>query len=117
VVLVELCARLLPLPLPPPACVPDVVAVFCDADVLWFVVPLGLIVTLLCGIALKFASVLTVVFALGLTAWPAVVLVLLPAVLLVCAIATALVAAMTAAAISVNCFRISCLLLRWNPPD
>ena len=30
---------------------------------------------MLWGIALKFASVLTVVFALGLTAWPAVVLV------------------------------------------
>jgi hypothetical protein len=37
------------------------------ADVVWLVVPLGLTVTLLCGIALKFASVFTVVLALGLT--------------------------------------------------
>jgi len=38
-----------------------------------------LIVTLLCGIALKFASVFTEVLALGLTDCVAVVLVLLPA--------------------------------------
>ena len=49
----------------PPAWVLLVVAVFCDALVLWFVVALGLIVTVLFGIALKFASVLTVVFAVG----------------------------------------------------
>ena len=58
-----------------PAEVLDVVLVFCEAVVLWFVVALGATVTLLCGIALKFASVLTVVLAFGLTAWPAVVLV------------------------------------------
>jgi len=49
----------------PPAWVLLVVDVFCDALVLWFVVALGLMVTLLCGIALKFASVFTVVLALG----------------------------------------------------
>jgi hypothetical protein len=41
------------------------------------VVALGLIVTLLLGIALNCASVLTDVLALGLVDWPAVVLVLL----------------------------------------
>ena len=45
----------------------------------WLVVPLGLMVTLLCGIALKLASVFTVVLALGAVDCPAVVLVLLPA--------------------------------------
>jgi hypothetical protein len=54
-----------------------VVAVFCDALVLWLVVALGLTVTLLCGIALKLASVFTVVLALGFVDWFAVVLVLL----------------------------------------
>ena len=47
----------------------------------WFVVAFGLIVTLLCGIALNFASVFTVVFAVGAVLWFAVVLVLLPALL------------------------------------
>jgi hypothetical protein len=64
-----------PLDPEPPADVPDVVLVFCEADVFWFVVALGLMVTLLCGIALNCAFVLTDVFALGVTAWPAVVLV------------------------------------------
>ena len=105
VVLVLLLARLLPLPLPPPAVVPLVVAVFCDPDVVWLVVALGLMVTLLWGIALKFASVLVVVVALGATAWPAVVLVLLP-LELVCASAAPLMTAKTAAAMTVNCVRI-----------
>src|SRR5436190_1588318 len=92
---------------PEPAVVFDVVFVFCVALVLWFVVALGLIVTLLCSIALKFASVFTEVLALGATTCPAVVLVLLLALLLVfCASAAPLIAANTAAAISVNCFRI-----------
>jgi hypothetical protein len=52
---------------PAPACVFDVVLLDWVADVVWFVVPLGLMVTLLCGIALKFASVFTEVLALGLT--------------------------------------------------
>jgi hypothetical protein len=69
-------------------------------------------VTVLCGIALNLASVLTVVLALGATACPAVVLVLLLApVLLVCARAAPLVAAKTAAAINVNCFRMMRVLL------
>ena len=105
--LVVLLALFLFLPLPlvpePEACVPLVVLVFCDAEVDWFVVALGLMVTLLCGIALNLASVLTVVFALGATAWPAVVLVLLLALLLVfCASAVPLNAANTAAAINVT---------------
>jgi hypothetical protein len=99
VVLVSLLARLRPLPLPPPACVLAVVFVDWFADVVWLVVPLGAIVTVLCGIALNWASVLTVVFAVGAVVWFAVVLVLLPAVLL-CAIAAALHAAQTAAAIT-----------------
>ena len=112
VVLVSLLAwlRLRPLPfvsLPVPAWVLLVVPVFWLADVVWLVVALGLMVTLLCGIALNCASVLTDVFALGLVDWPAVVLVLLPAVLLVlCASAAPLVAAKTAAAITVTLFRI-----------
>ena len=72
-----------------PACVLLVVPVFCDALVLWFVVAFGLIVTLLFGIALKRASVLTVVFADGAVLWLAVVPVVLPA-WLVCAIAAVL---------------------------
>ena len=103
VVLVSLLARLRPLPLPPPAAVLLVVAVFCDAAVVWLVVALGAMVTLLWGIALKVASVLTVVLALGLTAWPAVVLVVLSARF--CAAASPLIAARTAAAMNVNCFR------------
>ena len=50
---------------------------------LWFVVAFGLIVTLLCGIALNLASVVTDVLALGLTLWRervVVVLVALPEV-------------------------------------
>ena len=77
-VLVLLRARLVVSPdfLDPPACVPvapvpawvfDVVLLDWVADVVWWVVPLGLMVTLLCGIALKLASVFTVVLALGLT--------------------------------------------------
>ena len=50
-----------------PAVVPLVVSVDCVAVVVWFVVPLGLMVTVLCGIALKVASVFTAVLALGLT--------------------------------------------------
>jgi hypothetical protein len=60
-----------------PAWVLLVVAVFCVALVLWLVVAFGLMVTLLCGIALKVASVFTVVLALGATDWVAVVLVVL----------------------------------------
>jgi len=52
---------------PVPACVFDVVLLDWVAEVVWFVVPLGLMVTLLCGIALKLASVFTVVLALGFT--------------------------------------------------
>jgi hypothetical protein len=52
---------------PVPACVPDVVLLDCVADVVWFVDPLGLTVTLLCGMALKLASVFTEVLALGFT--------------------------------------------------
>ena len=66
-----------------PACVLLVVAVFCVALVLWLVVPLGLITTVLFGIALKFASVFTVVLAPGATDWLVAVLVLLPAWFLV----------------------------------
>jgi hypothetical protein len=65
-------ARFLLLPLPeplPPAVVPAVVPVVCEAEVFWLVVPLGAIVTVLCGIALNLASVLTVVFAFGATPW------------------------------------------------
>jgi len=97
------------LPRPEPD-VPEVVFVFCDAAVLWFVVPLGAIVTVLCGIALNFASVLTLVVALGATAWPAVVLVLL---LVFCAMTAPLSAASTAAAMTVNWFRIIRSLLTW----
>jgi hypothetical protein len=50
-----------------PAVVFDVVFDDCVAVVLWFVVAFGLIVTLLCGIALKLASVFTDVLAFGLT--------------------------------------------------
>ena len=89
-----------------PAVVPLVVLVDCVADVVWFVVPLGLIVTVLCGIALKVASVLTVVLALGVTDWPAVVLVVLVASLVVVwATAAPVIAANTAAAIRLNCLR------------
>jgi hypothetical protein len=92
-----------PVEVVPAACVLEVVFVVCDAVVLWLVVALGLIVTLLRGIALKFASVFTVVLALGLTVWLDVVDVL---VLLVCASAAPLIAANTAAATNVNCVRI-----------
>jgi hypothetical protein len=66
-----------------PAWVLLVVAVFCVADVVWLVVALGLMVTLLCGSALKVASVPTEVLAVGATDWAAVVLVVLPALLVV----------------------------------
>ena len=70
VVLVLLLARFLVVPffsvvVPVPAWVFEVVEPDWVADVVWFVVPLGLIVTLLFGIALKLASVLTVVLAFG----------------------------------------------------
>ena len=76
------------------------------------VVPLGLIVTLLCGIALKRVSVFTVVLALGSTDCVAVLLVVLPAWLVVVwPTAAVLNAAKTAAAITlVECFRIM-----WSP--
>ena len=64
---------------PIPAAVFEVVLLDCVADVVWFVVPLGLMVTLLCGIALKLASVFTDVLALGFTDCVAPVVVLLPA--------------------------------------
>lgn len=106
VVLVLLRARLVVSPpacvpvAPVPACVFDVVPLDCVAVVLWLVVALGLIVTLLCGIALKLASVFTEVPALGFTDCVAVVLVLLPAWFAVfCAAAAVLNAAKTAAAI------------------
>lgn len=67
----------------PVACVLLAVAVFCEADVVWLVVALGLIVTLLCGIARKVASVFTDVLAVGDTACLEVVLVVLPALLVV----------------------------------
>jgi hypothetical protein len=103
-VLVLLLARFAPLPRPL-ACVLEVVLVDWFADVFWFVVPLGLIVTVLCGIALNCAFVLTEVFALGAVVWSAVVLVLLPAVLL-CASAAPLKAVHTAAAITLSWVRI-----------
>jgi hypothetical protein len=118
-VLVLLRARLVVSPdfLDPPACVPvapvpacvfDVVLLDWVADVVWLVVPLGLMVTLLCGIALKLASVFTVVLALGFTDWVELVLVSLPAWLVVfCATAALLKAAKTAAAITLmEVFRI-----------
>ena len=73
--------RVVPVVLPPvaPAWVLLVVAVFCVALVAWLVSALGLIVTLLCGMARKVASVFTDVLALGATDWLAVVLVVLPA--------------------------------------
>jgi hypothetical protein len=61
-----------------------VVPVFWVADVVWSVVPLGLMVTVLFGMALKVASVFTEVLALGATDWVDRVLVSLLAVL-VCA--------------------------------
>ena len=64
---------------PDPAVVFDVVFVDCVAVVVWLVVALGLIVTLLCGIALKLESVFTLVLAFGLTRCFAFVLVLLRA--------------------------------------
>jgi hypothetical protein len=106
VVLVSLRARLLPLPLPEPACVFDVVLADWLAEVVWFVVPLGAIVTLLCGIALNCALVFTDVLALGAVDCPAVVLVLLPA-WLVWATAAVLNAAKIAADMTVTrCLRI-----------
>jgi hypothetical protein len=89
---------------PVPAVVLLVDAVFCVALVVWFVVAFGAIVTVLCGIARKVASVFTVVLALGATDWLDCVLVLLVAVLLVCANTVPLVAATTTAAMSVSLF-------------
>jgi hypothetical protein len=110
-------ARLLPLPLPfAPACVFDVVFVDWLADVVWFVVPLGLMVTVLCGIALNCALVLTEVLALGAVDWPAVVLVSLPA-WFVCAIAPVLNAANTAAAMMLReLFRVMWISSRMIEP-
>jgi hypothetical protein len=113
-VLVSLRARLVVSPycVPPVAPVPawvfEVVLADCVAVVDWLVVALGLTVTLLCGIALKFASVFTDVLALGFTDCVAVLLVLLPAWLVVlCAAAAVPSAAKTAAAITLtDCFRI-----------
>jgi hypothetical protein len=102
---VLLFALFLPFPLPSPAAVFDVVFVDWFAAVDWLVVALGVMLTVLCGIALKRASVLVVVFAVGAVDWPAVVLVVLPA--LFCAIAPLLSAAATAAAAMVRqVFRI-----------
>src|SRR5687767_3081742 len=67
-VVVLVLARLPALPTSVPSRVPVVVFVDCVADVVWFVVALGLIVTLLFGIALNLASVFTVVLPLGVTA-------------------------------------------------
>jgi hypothetical protein len=119
-VLVSLRARLLvspvapapdPLVEPVPAAVFDVVLLDWVADVFWFVVAFGLMVTLLCGIALKLASELTVVLAFGLTDWVELELVVLPAWLLVVwATAAVLSAAKTAAAITLTeWFRIICI--------
>lgn len=112
-VLVVLLARFLVLPLlpdpvvdPVPAWVLLVVAVFWVADVVWLVVPLGLMVTVLCGIARKVASVLTEVLALGATDWVDCVLVSLVAVLLVCARAEPPVTAKATAAMRVSLFLI-----------
>lgn len=65
------------------ACVLLAVDVFWDAVVVWLVVPLGLMVTLLCGIARKVEFVFTAVWALGDTDWVPVELALLPALLVV----------------------------------
>jgi hypothetical protein len=112
-VLVVLLALFVVLPLlpeaavdPVPAWVLLVVAVFWVADVVWLVVPLGLIVTVLCGIARKVVLVSTDVLALGATDWVDWVLVLLVAVLLVCARAEPPVAAKTTAAMRVSLFLI-----------
>ena len=113
VVLVVLPALLVVLPLVPP--VPLVVPVacelladqvFCEAVVVWLVVPLGLIVTLLCGIARKVVFVSTDVLAVGATDCVAVELVLLVAVLLVWANAAPPVTARTTDAMTVNLFLI-----------
>ena len=120
VVPVVLPARLVVLPVPEavvdpvPAWVLLVVAVFWVADVVWLVVPLGLMVTVLCGMALKVASVLTVVLALGATDWVAWVLVLLVAVLLVCA-KTEPLAATTTAAMRLSLFLVMCCSVSESP--
>ena len=113
VVLVVLPARFVVLPLlpepvvvPVAACVLLVVAVFWEADVVWLVVALGAMVTLLCGIALKVASVLTEVLALGATDWVVRVLVLLVAVSAVWANTEPLAAAATTAAMRVSLLMI-----------
>lgn len=114
--LVELLARFLVLPLlpepvldPVAAWVLLVLAVFCVADVVWLVVALGLIVTVLCGIALKVALVLTEVLALGATDCVAPVRVSLVAVLPVCARTGPLVAATKIAAMRLSLLLIICL--------
>jgi hypothetical protein len=65
-------------------------------------------VTVLCGIALNCALVLTEVLALGAGDWPAVVLVSLPAWFVVRAIAPVLNAANTAAAMMLRDCSGSC---------
>ena len=62
--------------------------------------------TVLFGIALKVASVFTVVLALGATDWLAWVLVLLVVVLLVCAKAEPLAAATMTAAMRLSLFLV-----------
>lgn len=110
VVLVVLLARFVVAPLvspePAPAWVLLVVAVFWVADVVWLVVPLGLMVTVLCGIALKVELVSSEVLALGATDWVDWVLVSLVAVLLVCARTEPPEAAKTTAAMRVSLFLI-----------
>ena len=116
-VLVVLAARFLVLPLLPEPVLDSVAAwvllvvpVFWVAGVVWLVVPLGLMVTVLCGIALKVVLVSTDVLALGATDWLAWVLVSLVAVLLICAKTEPLVAATTTAAMRVSLFLIICVL-------
>jgi hypothetical protein len=91
---------------PAPAWVLLVVPVFWDADVVWLVVALGLMVTLLCGIALKVESVFTDVLALGATDWVVRVLVSLVAELEVCARTKPLLPARTTAAMRLSLFVI-----------
>jgi hypothetical protein len=89
-----------------PAWVLLVVPVFWVAAVVWLVVPLGLMVTVLCGIARKVEFVLTEVLALGATDWLDWVLVLLVAVLLVWASAEPPVTAKATAAMRVSLFLV-----------
>ncbi|TWO70331.1 hypothetical protein FN976_15185 [Caenimonas sedimenti] len=98
-----------PVPDPLPAWVLLVVPVFWAAEVVWLVVPLGLMVTLLCGIALNSALVLTDVLALGATDWVAPVPVLLVAVLPVWARARPLEAAKATVARMLSLVLIICV--------